>query len=221
MRCALHPRPQYCTKEPDKGPPFIRRYLFADIFSARCFYNSKVIGIAYGKYQGYSLSTSLGWHKIYMGETMNTIGTFATAVLLSMTFMGTAVAADKGTKEEAIALTKKAIALYKSAGKEKAYAEINDKSGQFVDRDLYVYVVDTTGHVRAHGTNPKLIDKDLSLLKDADGKNFIAELMANVKANKSGWVDYKWTHPISKQIEAKTTYIEPVGDLGFAVGVYK
>jgi cytochrome c len=152
---------------------------------------------------------------------MKTVGTLATAVFFSMTVMGMAVAAEKGSKEEAVALTKKAIALYKSAGKDKAYAEINDKNGQFVDRDLYVYVVDATGHVRAHGTNPKLIDKDLSQLKDADGKNFIAELINNVKAGKSGWVDYKWTHPISKQIEAKTTYIEPVGDLGFAVGVYK
>jgi signal transduction histidine kinase len=149
------------------------------------------------------------------------MGLFAAGVLLHVAAMGVAVASEKGTKEEAVALTKKAIALYKSAGKEKAYAEISDKNGKFIDRDLYVYVVDTSGHVRAHGTNPKLIDKDLSQLKDADGKNFIAELMANVKSNKSGWVDYKWTNPVSKQIESKTTYIEPVGDLGFAVGVYK
>lgn len=152
---------------------------------------------------------------------MKAIGMFTAGLLLNVAIMGTAAAADKGTKEEAVALTKKAIATYKSAGKEKAYTDINDKNGPFVDRDLYVYVVDSTGHVRAHGTNPKLIDKDLSQLKDADGKNFIAELIANVKANKSGWVDYKWTNPISKQIESKTTYIEPVGDLGFAVGVYK
>lgn len=152
---------------------------------------------------------------------MKTIKLWASVLLCNAALMGVAVAADKGTKEEAVALTKKAIALYKSAGKEKAYAEINDKNGQFVDRDLYVYVVDNTGHVRAHGTNPKLIDKDLSQLKDADGKNFIAELVGNVKSNKQGWVDYKWTNPVSKQIEAKTTYIEPVGELGFAVGVYK
>lgn len=152
---------------------------------------------------------------------MKMIGMFAAGVLLNVAVAGMAVASEKGTKEEAVALTKKAIALYKSAGKEKAYAEINNKNGQFIDRDLYVYVVDATGHVRAHGTNPKLIDKDLSQLKDADGKNFITELTANVKANKSGWVDYKWTNPTNKQIEAKTTYIEPVGDLGFAVGVYK
>lgn len=145
----------------------------------------------------------------------------AAGVLLGAAVMGMAVAAEKGTKEEAVALTKKAIELYKSAGKDKAYVAINDKNGPFIDRDLYVYVVDATGHVRAHGTNPKLIDKDLSQLKDADGKNFISELTAKVKAKQSGWVDYKWTNPVSKQIEAKTTYIEPVGDLGFAVGVYK
>ena len=152
---------------------------------------------------------------------MKSLWTLAACAVLHTAFLAPAVAAEKGSKDEAVALTKKAIAFYKANGKDKAYAEISNNSGQFVDRDLYVYVVDTTGHVRAHGTNPKLIDKDLSQLKDADGKNFISELMANVKANKSGWVDYKWTNPTNKQIESKTTYIEPVGDLGFAVGVYK
>jgi signal transduction histidine kinase len=145
----------------------------------------------------------------------------AAIVVMNAALSTGAIAADKGTKEEATALSKKAIAFYKANGKDKAYAEINNKSGQFVDRDLYVYVVDTSGHVRAHGTNPKLIDKDLMQLKDADGKAFVAEVVELVKANKTGWVDYKWTNPVSKQIESKTTYVEPMGDLGFAVGVYK
>ncbi|HEY8605581.1 MAG TPA: cache domain-containing protein [Noviherbaspirillum sp.] len=152
---------------------------------------------------------------------MRSMWAAAAIVVMNAALSTGAIAADKGTKEEATALSKKAIAFYKANGKDKAYAEINNKSGQFVDRDLYVYVVDTSGHVRAHGTNPKLIDKDLMQLKDADGKAFVAEVVELVKANKTGWVDYKWTNPVSKQIESKTTYVEPMGDLGFAVGVYK
>ncbi|AKJ28206.1 cache domain-containing protein [Caldimonas brevitalea] len=136
-------------------------------------------------------------------------------------FAGSAVAADSGTKPEAIALAKKAAAMYAAQGQEKTYAEINNKNGQFIDRDMYVFVLNTAGNVTAHGANHNLIGKPLLNLKDADGKLFAQELIAVIKSGKSGWVDYKWPNPVTKQIEAKTTYVEPAGDIGFAVGIYK
>jgi len=51
-------------------------------------------------------------------------------------------AADQGTKEEAVAMVKKAIEYMKVNGNEKAFVDITDKTGQFVDRDLYVVVYD-------------------------------------------------------------------------------
>lgn len=152
---------------------------------------------------------------------MKIIKLIAAGLILQTALLTAVAASERGTKEEATSLTKKAIAFYKANGKDKTYAEINNKSGQFVDRDLYVYVIDATGHVRAHGANAKLVDKDLIQLKDADGKAFIVEIVNMVKTNKAGWIDYKWINPVSKQIESKTTYVEPVGDFGFAVGVYK
>lgn len=140
---------------------------------------------------------------------------------LSIGLVAGSFAADKGTKDEAVALARKAIAYYKANGKDKAFTEISNKSGQFIDRDMYVYVLDTNGIMMAHGANEKLIGKELSQLKDADGKLFAQELIALAKAKKSGWVDYKWPNPVTKQIEAKTTYIESHDGLGFAVGVYK
>lgn len=140
---------------------------------------------------------------------------------LSLGLVATGIASEKGTKNEAVALTQKAIAYYKANGKGKAFAEINNKSGQFIDRDMYVYVLDTNGTMMAHGANEKLIGKDLTQLKDADGKLFAQELIGLAKAKKTGWVDYKWPNPVTKQIESKTTYIEPFDGYGFAVGVYK
>jgi len=45
-------------------------------------------------------------------------------------------AADQGTKEEAVAMVKKAIDYIKANGNEKAFAEFSNPKGQFVDRDL-------------------------------------------------------------------------------------
>ncbi len=152
---------------------------------------------------------------------MKKIFTLFIGACLSIGFMTASNAADKGTKEEAKALAQKAIAYYKTHGKDKTFAEVNNKSGQFVDRDMYVYILDANGMMMAHGANEKLIGKDLTNLKDADGKLFAQELIALTKAKKSGWVDYKWPNPVTKQIESKTTYLEPADGYGFAVGVYK
>ena len=55
------------------------------------------------------------------------------------------VAADKGTADEAIALVKRAATYLKENGKDKAYAEFNNPTGQFVVKDLYVFVYNTNG----------------------------------------------------------------------------
>jgi len=130
-------------------------------------------------------------------------------------------AAQFGTAGEAEALVKKAIELIKTDGKEKAFVEINNPRGKFVDRDLYIFVYDMTGKCVAHGFNPKMIGKDLLEMKDPDGKYFVKERIEIVKTRGKGWQDYKFTDPITKKIEPKTAYVERIGDLIVGCGIYK
>ena len=48
---------------------------------------------------------------------------------------GAAWAAESVTPKEAEAMVKKGLAFVKANGKDKGYAEITNKSGQFIDRD--------------------------------------------------------------------------------------
>ena len=89
--------------------------------------------------------------------------------------MGTAFAADAGTKDEAVAMVKKAVDFIKANGADKAYAEFSNPKGQFVDRDLYITIYDMNGKCLAHGANAKMIGRDLIDNKDVDGKEFIKE----------------------------------------------
>lgn len=142
--------------------------------------------------------------------------------LLLLAFNTTTFAGDKGTKEEAVALVKKAVAYLNAHGKEQAAAAFNDPKGEFVDRDLYVYAADVgTGIAWAHGANAKIVGKSVRELKDADGKYFVKELLEVAQAKNHGWVDYKWPNPVTKAIDAKTTYVEKVGNNVIACGVYK
>ncbi len=132
-----------------------------------------------------------------------------------------AAAAEKGTKEEAVAMVKKAIEYAKANGNEKAFSEINNPKGQFVDRDLYVVVYDMNGKCLAHGANQKMVGRELIDNKDIDGKEFMKERIALMKANNTAWQEYKFMNPVTKQIEPKLMYLEKHGELIFGCGVYK
>lgn len=130
-------------------------------------------------------------------------------------------AANVGTADEAVAMVKKAAAYIAANGREKAFAEISNPSGQFKDRDLYIAVLDKTGLTLAHGGNGKLIGKPMAELKDVDDKYFIKAFLDVAATKGSGWVDYKWPNPVSKVIEKKSTYVEKAGDLVIICGIYK
>jgi signal transduction histidine kinase len=126
-----------------------------------------------------------------------------------------------GTAPEAVAMVKKAAAFIKANGREKAFAEIQNPKGQFVDRDLYVTVYDASGTCLAHGFNPKMVGKNMIDLKDPDGKPFIKERSEVAKTKDQFWIDYKYINPTTKQIARKSMYTEKAGDLLVSCGVYK
>jgi signal transduction histidine kinase len=142
-------------------------------------------------------------------------------VAVSMLWAGFAFAAEKGTPAEAEAMVKKAVAYIKANGKDKAFAEFSNPKGKFIDRDLYIFVNDLNGVSLAHGFNPKMIGKSLIDMKDADGKPYVRERIEMIKAKGKGWQDYKFTNPLTKRIENKTTYNERVDDYIVSCGAYK
>ena len=129
--------------------------------------------------------------------------------------------ASNASPEEATAMVKKGVAYIKAQGKDKGYAEISNKGGQFIDRDLYLVVYGLDGTVHAHGANEKMIGKNLIDLKDVDGKPFVKERVELAKAKGAFWQDYKFTNPVSKKIEPKQMYCERLEETVVCGGVYK
>jgi cytochrome c len=125
------------------------------------------------------------------------------------------------TAAEATAMVKKGVAFIKASGKDKGYAEISTKGGQFSDRDLYLTVYGMDGTVRAHGANEKMIGKNLIDLKDVDGKAFVKERVDLATSKGTFWQDYKFTNPVSKKIEPKSMYCEKLDDAVVCGGIYK
>jgi cytochrome c len=130
-------------------------------------------------------------------------------------------AAEFGTAKEAEAMVKKAVADIKANGPEKAFSEISNPKGKFIDRDLYIFVYDMSGKCVAHGFNQKMIGKELAEMKDADGKFFVKERIDIAKGKGSGWQDYKFTNPTSRKIEHKRAYVEKYDNFIVGCGIYK
>jgi signal transduction histidine kinase len=143
------------------------------------------------------------------------------ACLLTAVIACGAHAETKATLPEATAMVKKGVAYIKANGKEKGQAEISNKTGQFVDRDLYLVIYALDGTVRAHGANEKMIGKNLIDLKDIDGKEYVKERIELAKTKGTFTQDYKFTNPVTKKIEPKTMYCEKLDDAVLCGGAYK
>lgn len=134
---------------------------------------------------------------------------------------GTAAPAARATPAEAEAMVKKAVAYIKANPQDKAFNDISEPKGAFVDRDLYIVVYRNDGTALAHGFNRKMIGKNFLEMRDVDGKEFWKERIEWSKTRTSFWQDLKFTDPLTHAIEPKTTYCETLKDLIVCGGVYK
>lgn len=146
---------------------------------------------------------------------------FAAAAALVAGLAYPAFGAEFATKDEAVAMVSKAVAYVGKEGPEKAYAAFDKKGGEFTDRDLYVVVYSNSGKVLSHGSNAKLIGKDMNDAQDVDGKYYVKERLALAAKKADFWQDYKFTNPVTKKVEPKQMYCHPLADTIVCAGVYK
>ncbi len=140
------------------------------------------------------------------------------ACLSGLTF----AADERGSRDEAKALVDAAIEHIKKVGADKAYKDFTTDKASWTRKDLYVMVYDAKGIAVAHGSNEKLVGKDMTAVKDANGVAIVNGMIA-LAAKGGGWFDYDWPDPLTKKIMPKSTYAkkQPNGEGFVGVGVYR
>lgn len=129
--------------------------------------------------------------------------------------------ATPATKEQAVAMVQKAVAFIKAQGHDKGYAAIDDKSGQFVQGDLYIAVVGLDGTLLAYGGDGQRVGENLMDFKDTDGKEVVKERVELAKQEPSFWQSYKFMNPVTKTVEPKQMYCERLNETVICGGVYQ
>lgn len=154
------------------------------------------------------LLATLGWH----------------ALLPAAETSGVAVtpAAAPSNPDEAAAqdLLKRAVAYYKKEG-DKAFAAFS-RQGEFVDEQMYVYVIDDQGVLLASGgPSIKLIGRNISNILEEPLKAQLADAIHAAEA--SGQMlqsEYRWQNRTNGRVERKHVYFQGVGKRALAVGYY-
>ncbi len=143
-----------------------------------------------------------------------------------LTFAATDGATAKGSVErtharQASTLLERAVAHLQANGPDQSLSAFNDRNGDFVDGQHYVFVLDLDGAMLAsNGASRALVGLNVMDLKDASGKPFIRQIVDGAQAADSGQVQYHWLNPVDNKVESKTSLYRKVGEQILAVGYY-
>lgn len=88
-----------------------------------------------------------------------------------------------------------------------AFALFRDRTGVFLAKDAYVFVIDPDGTDLVNPAFPNLQGRNLMDVKDTQGKALIREMFQVVGAQGAGWVDYMWPKPGESVSTVKSTYV--------------
>lgn len=126
------------------------------------------------------------------------------------------------TKSEVKNFVENGATLCKEKGNEACFSEFNNPKGDFIKGELYMFAYDYNGINYALGSNPMVVGKNLYRIKDGTGLFIVQEFIEISKNKGSGWLDYKWSHPQTKRLTPKISYIKSIdGNMLIGAGVYK
>jgi cytochrome c len=150
---------------------------------------------------------------------MNSLKNFLIATIFTALPLAGAMAAAP-SKDEVVAVVKKAVDFYRANGKDKALVEFNKKDGLFAKGEDYVDVHDISGVCVAHPISPAKVGLNRLDQSDSAGKFYIKDLVDAAKQKPSGWIEYVMKNPVSGKLQDKTAYWEVHDGLIFKAGTY-
>jgi len=122
------------------------------------------------------------------------------------------------TLDAAKALAERAASFLAAEGAATAFPHFMNPAGGFVDGDLYVFVFDLDGRLRASGAWPETVGARIGI--DDSGGIYTRMRRLAIDAG-TGWVEYSWYNPCTRKLEPKASYIVRVGEFIIGVGAYK
>lgn len=90
----------------------------------------------------------------------------------------------------------------------RAFSKFKGKGSNYIFAGTYLWINDLNGKMLMHPITPRMENHDVLGLKDANGKQFIKEMINIAKKKGEGWVDYTWNKPNSQAPSLKLNYVK-------------
>jgi methyl-accepting chemotaxis protein len=116
----------------------------------------------------------------------------------------------QGCADEARALVERAAQLVESVGLTAAAERFHRRDGGFIDRDLFVIVLDRQGVFRAFGMDPGKAGKPAVAAPGVDVDALNRQTFERADRG-GGWIEFRSLHPVSRIPVDKMAYVRPVG----------
>jgi methyl-accepting chemotaxis protein len=127
----------------------------------------------------------------------------------------------QGTADEAMAIAQRAHALLERVGFDQASAIFHDKEGDFVDRDLYVFVFDRQGVYRVMGADRARVGTSLFDAPGVDAQQLLDDAWERCEQG-GGWVEYNIINLTTGDVRGKSSFVIPIDDnLLIGCGAYR
>lgn len=96
---------------------------------------------------------------------------------------------------------------------EPCFSEFKKKGSRWLQKDTYIFVIDTKGHVFINPSRPELEGGEHASLKDLIGRPFIQSFINEATGypfKSEGWTHYVWFKPGEEAAMWKTSYVKLV-----------
>jgi len=120
--------------------------------------------------------------------------------------VGSGMYNDRMERAFVVDIVDNAVAQLEARG-EGAFALLRDRTGPFMAKDAYVFVIDPTGVDLVNPAFPNLEGRNILDVKDTRGTALVREMLGVAQARGAGWVDYMWPKPGDSVSTLKSTYV--------------
>ncbi len=127
----------------------------------------------------------------------------------------------QGSADEARAMVDRALELRRRCGSTDAFVrEVTPQHSGLFDRDMYVFVLDSSGQYLAFGGNPAKVNTWVQDVPGINGDALMNAIITQADAG-PGWVEYDITNPLTGRVQTKMSFVQKIDDLYLGCGVYK
>lgn len=188
-----------------------------------------------------SISTASTQQSAGLGEVTENVGnldkiTRENAALVEMSASASNTLVDRAQKlreavvsmrlrqasaDEAHDLVVAAVAHIAAVGRDRAFADFHAQDGGYIDRDLYIFVMDRNGTISVFGSKPVLVGQPSAAIPGLEAVSFLEMAWAAADSG-GGWIHYDVLSPGTRQVTPKESFILPLGQSEFiGCGAYR